>query len=59
MKKKKTIFLTGATGLLGSYLLKILIEKGHKVYALVRSKNNKSAEDRVLGLVQNILFTKS
>ncbi len=45
--KKRTIFLTGATGLLGSYLMKILLENGHKVYALARDKANLSAEQRV------------
>lgn len=45
--KKRTIFLTGATGLVGSYLLKILLQHGHKVYCLARSKDNKSAKQRV------------
>jgi thioester reductase-like protein len=48
MPKKRTVFITGATGLLGSYLLKILLEKGHKVYALSRTKEGKVAEDRVI-----------
>lgn len=47
MSEKKTVFITGATGLLGSYLLKILLKNGHKVYALARNKNEKSAKDRV------------
>src|SRR4030067_1542637 len=47
MDNKKKILLTGATGLVGSYLLKILLQEGHKVYALARSKNNKNAKDRV------------
>ncbi|MCK9615289.1 MAG: SDR family oxidoreductase [Candidatus Omnitrophica bacterium] len=47
MSEKKTIFITGTTGLLGSYLLKILLENGHKVYALARNKNEKAAKDRV------------
>lgn len=47
MPEKKTIFITGATGLLGSYLLKIILENGHKVYALARSKDEKSANDRI------------
>ena len=44
---KPNIFLTGSTGLLGSYLLKILLHNNHKVYCLARSKDNKSAEERV------------
>lgn len=46
-KTKKTIFLTGATGLLGSYLTKILLQNGHKVYVLARDKGDLSAEQRV------------
>ena len=46
--EKRTIFLTGATGLVGSYLLKIVLENGHKVYALARSNGEKSARDRVI-----------
>lgn len=51
-KKKTTIFLTGATGLLGSYLLKILLGHGYKVYALARGINNKSAEERVIDILR-------
>jgi len=60
---KKTIFLTGATGLVGSYLFKTLLQEGHKVYALARSKNNKNARDRVIDILRfwdnNIFFRKS
>lgn len=49
---KRTIFITGATGLVGSYLLKILLSSGHKVYALARSANNKSAEKRILEVLK-------
>lgn len=38
---KDTVFLTGGTGVLGSYLLKIILSKGHKVYLLVRSNTDK------------------
>jgi len=34
------IFITGSTGVVGKPLLKKLVNKGHKVYALNRSKNN-------------------
>ncbi len=34
---KNRIYLTGATGFLGSHLLKLLIEKGDKITCLVRS----------------------
>lgn len=43
----KTIFLTGATGFLGSYLLKVFLDNGHKVYALSRAKKEKNASLRV------------
>ena len=48
MKSKSTVFLTGATGLVGSYLLKVLLERGHKVYCLVRTRDNKDVRERVL-----------
>jgi len=44
---KKTIFLTGGTGFLGSYLLKILLDRGNKVYALSRELNGVSANLRI------------
>jgi thioester reductase-like protein len=47
-EKKRTIFLTGATGLVGSYLLKILLQNNHKVFVLARSKADKSAKQRVV-----------
>ena len=45
---KRTILLTGATGLVGSYLLKILLKNNHKVFVLARSKVGKSAKERVV-----------
>ena len=51
MSKKRTIFLTGTTGLIGSYLLKVFLQNGNKVYALARSKNIKDAEERVKELL--------
>ncbi|MFH1441874.1 MAG: SDR family oxidoreductase [Candidatus Omnitrophota bacterium] len=47
MHNKKTFFLTGATGLLGSYLLRIFLQAGHKVYVTSRSNNKESAEKRI------------
>ncbi|MGA1795529.1 MAG: SDR family oxidoreductase [bacterium] len=52
MDKKYTIFLTGATGLLGSYLLKLFLGNDHKVYVLARSKKDKSAKERVYDYVR-------
>lgn len=45
---KRTVFLTGATGLIGSYLLKVLLHNGYKVYVLARRKDGKNARERVL-----------
>lgn len=49
--KKKTIFLTGATGLVGSYLLKTLLNYNYNVIALARSKNKKKAKERVFEML--------
>jgi len=47
MGKEKNIFVTGATGLIGSYLVKTFLAKGCKVYVLVRNKDGKTCEERV------------
>jgi len=52
MNNKRTIFITGATGLVGSYLLKTLLLNGHKVYALARNRGSKSAEKRILEILR-------
>lgn len=52
MNHKKTIFLTGATGLLGSYLLKCLLQRGDRVYALARSKDSIDPKDRIVSLIE-------
>ncbi len=45
--KPKRIFLTGATGFLGTVLLRDLLLKGHTVTALVRAQQGGSASDRL------------
>ena len=45
------ILLTGATGLLGRYLLRDLLSGGHRVAVLVRPAGALSAEDRVAALM--------
>jgi nucleoside-diphosphate-sugar epimerase len=57
------IFLIGGTGLLGSYLLPILIEKGHEVYALTRDESKidrigKLGAYGILGDIRNPLLFK-
>lgn len=48
MAKQKIVFLTGSTGLIGSYLLKVFLQNGLKVYTLARSRTEKTARDRVI-----------
>lgn len=42
------VFLTGATGFLGEYLLAELLERGHRVWALYRNESNRGKTDRFL-----------
>jgi CDP-glucose 4,6-dehydratase len=51
--KGKTVFVTGATGLMGSWLVKALLREGAEVVALVRDQAPKSMLVRE-GLVQRI-----
>jgi dihydroflavonol-4-reductase len=46
-------FVTGATGLLGNNLVRLLVQQGHEVKALVRSKEK---AQRLLGDVKNLEF---
>lgn len=48
----KTIFLTGATGFLGSYLLQDLLHRKHQVIAHVRAKDSASGIDRIVSTMQ-------
>jgi len=45
--RKPTVFLTGATGLVGSYFLTLLLQDNHNVFALVRKNPGAEAEERV------------
>jgi nucleoside-diphosphate-sugar epimerase len=47
MSLRKSIFLTGATGFLGSHLTARLLGDGHYIKVLARSSRNASAQDRV------------
>jgi len=51
MEKRRAIFLTGATGLVGSHLLKTFLEHGYKAYVLARGKNYRCAKERVRSVV--------
>ena len=48
----KYIALTGATGLLGSYLLKDLLRRDIPVLALIRSSRRESAKERIEGILR-------
>ena len=49
--KIKSVLLTGSTGFLGIHILKDLVEKGVKVYALVR-ENKLNKDDRLKALLE-------
>ncbi len=48
MSAPKHVFLTGATGFLGSHICWALLAEGHRVTALARSSKVQSARDRVI-----------
>jgi long-chain acyl-CoA synthetase len=51
----KNVFLTGATGLLGSNILKMLLLKTNAdISTLVRGNNQKDAENRILSILKNL-----
>ncbi|HEY2381683.1 MAG TPA: SDR family oxidoreductase [Terriglobia bacterium] len=54
MSKPKKIFITGATGFLGSHLTARLLEIGHHVTALARGSKNTSAETRVKDVLHDV-----
>lgn len=49
---KQTIFLTGATGFLGSFILNKLLEKGYTTIILCRSLKEKSAKQRISAILK-------
>ena len=46
MSESKTVFVTGATGLVGSHVVEEAISRGHRVRALVRGSSDTSWLDR-------------
>lgn len=52
MGVEKKVLLTGGTGLVGSYLLKILLCNNYKVYTIVRKIGNINIRDRVFNLLK-------
>ncbi|MBN1698999.1 MAG: SDR family oxidoreductase [Spirochaetales bacterium] len=51
-KKKKTFFLTGATGFLGGFLCAELLQRGYRVIVLIRPSGRKSAFKRFESLLR-------
>lgn len=50
--EKQTVFLTGATGFLGAFILRDLLASGNKVMAHVRAKSSDAALQRVKATCQ-------
>ena len=50
----KQVFLTGATGFLGSHLCYALLREGHRVVALARPAKKESSRDRVVEVLGRV-----
>ena len=53
-KSKGYTLLTGATGLVGQYLLRDMLLRGHRLAILVRPKRKQSAQNRVETILQRL-----
>lgn len=53
METKKTILVTGGSGYIASWIIRLLLEKGHKVHTTVRNKNKSDKFDHLLQLAKN------
>jgi thioester reductase-like protein len=58
MSDRKNLFLTGATGFLGSHLTARLLGDGHRVKVLARSSKNASAKARVEEILRDVGVTR-
>ena len=58
MSRPKSVFLTGATGFLGSHLTARLLADGHQVNVLARSSKNSSAKERVHEVLRDAGVTR-
>src|SRR2546427_2839300 len=58
MSDRQNIFLTGATGFIGSHLTARLLEDGRRVKVLVRSAKNADAKARVEGILREVGVTR-
>ena len=58
--KYNNIFITGSTGVVGRPLLRKIVEQGHNVFALSRSKNNDPLfSDLGVTKIEGDLFSES
>ena len=51
-RSPRTLFFTGATGLLGSYMVRDLLLKGRRLAVLVRRDRKRPAAERVDGMLR-------
>lgn len=56
---QKNIAITGASGLLGSHLANQYVNKGHKVFALIKDENSKSILSRDVTRIYGDISSKS
>jgi len=56
LRNKKTVLITGITGQDGSYLAELLLEKGYKVYGMVRRSSTETFEriEHLMGKIEII-----
>lgn len=52
--KQDKFFVTGATGFLGSHIVRYLLEQGRTVVCLVRGESEEEAEDRLMRVLHKI-----
>ncbi len=58
--KYNNIFITGSTGVVGKPLLRKIVDQGHNVFALSRSKNNDQFfSDLGVKKIEGDLFTEA
>jgi nucleoside-diphosphate-sugar epimerase len=51
---EEKFFVTGATGFIGSHIVKSLLDRGNTVYCLVRGKSDEEARKRLIDILSEI-----